>query len=271
MSRLHPWPAAGALLLAAAMAAAAQGGFEGAGIYEVVNQHSGKVVDLDRNDGTTVIQFESRGADNQRWEFREAGGGWYYILNTMNGRALEPAEPRKGSPVEGRPFRRGETQQWRLEPGRRGTALILHRSGLALDVPGDSKKNGVRLQVMSKNGSAAQRFLLRRVEFAADFGTGPAAAGGSGGAPRRSGDAASYDPLRTCHFAIQETARKRFGPGAYLIFYGEPKLWRQNDKQRVYGQADVRAGGRREAIDYNCLNDPAAGRVEWSDIRPRGR
>ncbi len=256
-------PAAAFWLLLAAGAAFAQGGFEGPGIYEILNQNSGKVVDLDRNDETTVIQFESRGADNQRWEFREAGGGWYYIVNTMNSRALEPAGTRKRSPVEGRPFRGSESQQWRLEPGRRQTALILHRTGLALDVPGDSKKNGVRLQVTSKNGSAAQRFLLRRISFAAAFGTGAT--------PPGSDTPLISNPVRACQFAIQESVRRRYGPGAYLVFYGTPKRWRQNGKDRVYGQADVRSGGRRDPIDYNCLGEPGGGRVEWSGIQLRKR
>ncbi len=263
-------PAVGLWLLLGASAAFAQGGFEGPGIYEIVNQNSGKVVDLDRNDETTVIQFESRGTDNQRWEFREAGGGWYYIVNTMNSRALEPAGTRKRSPVEGRPFRGDENQQWRLETGRRETALILHRSGLALDVPGNSRRNGVRLQVTSRNGSAAQRFLLERVSFTTGFGTvlPPAPSGGPGRPPEPS---AGYDPVRACQFAIQETARGRYGAQTYLVFYGEPKRWRQDGKDRVHGQADVRGGGRRDPIDYNCLGDPRTGRVEWSGIRLRGR
>ena len=45
--------------------AAAQGRFNGPGRYEITNLKSGKVLDLDRNDQTSVIQFSSRGTDNQ--------------------------------------------------------------------------------------------------------------------------------------------------------------------------------------------------------------
>jgi hypothetical protein len=48
--------------------AGAQGGFNGPGRYEITNVKSGKVLDLDRNDQTSVIQFSSRGTDNQVWE-----------------------------------------------------------------------------------------------------------------------------------------------------------------------------------------------------------
>jgi hypothetical protein len=51
----------------------AQGGFGGPGRYEILNLQSGKVIDLDRNDQTTVIQFQSRGTDNQQWDFQPAG------------------------------------------------------------------------------------------------------------------------------------------------------------------------------------------------------
>ena len=39
----------------------AQGGFNGPGRYEITNLKSGKVLDVDRNDQTSVIQFSSRG------------------------------------------------------------------------------------------------------------------------------------------------------------------------------------------------------------------
>lgn len=73
--------------------AGAQGGFNGPGRYEITNLKSGKVLDLDRNDQTSVIQFSSRGTDNQAWDIRAAGGGFYSLRNVMNGNAIawEPA------------------------------------------------------------------------------------------------------------------------------------------------------------------------------------
>src|ERR1700745_830697 len=67
----------------------AQGGFRGPGSYEITNIKSGKVLDLDRNDQTSVIQFSSRGTDNQAWAIRPAEGGYYYLRNMMNGYALD--------------------------------------------------------------------------------------------------------------------------------------------------------------------------------------
>ena len=61
-----------------------QGGFAGPGRYEIMNLKSGKVLDLDRNDQTTVIQFSPRGTDNQSWQIRSAGGGGALSLDGVD-------------------------------------------------------------------------------------------------------------------------------------------------------------------------------------------
>src|SRR5215471_14385172 len=92
-----------------------QGGFNGPGRYEILNLKSGKVLDLDRNDQTTVIQFSARGTDNQTWDIRPAGGGFFYLRNGMNGFALDAGRGGKSELVRGIPFNGGDSQQWRLE------------------------------------------------------------------------------------------------------------------------------------------------------------
>ncbi len=141
----------------------AQGGFQGSGRYEITNLKSGKVLDLDRNDQTTVIQFSSRGTDNQTWDIRSGPGGFFYLRNGMNGNALDCGSGRKNEPVRGMPFNGGETQQWRIDPGKDGNALIVSRLGRTLDVPDGTNRDGVRIQVYDLNGDSNQRFLLRRV------------------------------------------------------------------------------------------------------------
>jgi hypothetical protein len=140
----------------------AQGGFGGPGRYEILNLQSGKVIDLDRNDQTTVIQFQSRGTDNQQWDFQPAGEGFFYILNAMNGRALEVTGG-NSSPLVGRPPNRAASQQWRIEAGKDGNALIVSRLGKTIDVPDGSNRDGLKLQIYDLNGDSNQRFILRRV------------------------------------------------------------------------------------------------------------
>jgi len=94
--------------------ARAQGGFNGPGPYEITNLKSGKVLDLDRNDQTSVIRFSSRGTDNQVWEIRPADSGFYYLQNTMNGNALEAIGTRNSTRVRVTEFSGGSSQKWRI-------------------------------------------------------------------------------------------------------------------------------------------------------------
>src|SRR5258708_40211937 len=113
----------------------AQGGFEGPGRYEITNVKSGKVLDLDRNNQTTVIQFSSRGTDNQTWFVRPAGSGYFYLRNGMNGYALDADGGGNSVPVQGAPFTWAANQQRRFDTGKDGHALNVSRLGPGPDIP----------------------------------------------------------------------------------------------------------------------------------------
>lgn len=155
--------------------AQAQGGFSGAGTYEITNVKSGKVLDLDRNDQTTVIQFSARQTDNQMWDISQADGGYWFLRNRMNGYALDAPSNRNSEPVRGVPFNGGPSQQWRFDPGKDGNILIVNRQGRALDIPDGTDRDGARVQIYNPNGDSNQRFMLRQV------------AAGRGGGFRRGG------------------------------------------------------------------------------------
>lgn len=137
----------------------------GSELFEIVNVENGKVIDLDRRDGRTVIQFEARGTRNQFWEVRRTGGGRYQIVNAMNGAALAEMGPRKSTPVGAFPAgRRGEpTQEWRIESYRDGSVMLISFSGKALDIPNGTHRDGVQVQTYDRNGDGNQRFFLRPV------------------------------------------------------------------------------------------------------------
>ena len=153
--------------------ALAQGGFAGPGQYEIANLQSGKVLDLDRNDQTTVIQYSSRGTDNQRWTIERADGGFWFIRNGMNGKALEATRNANSAPVIGGRFNGGPGQQWRIEPGKDGNALIVSSWGRTLDIPDGSNRDGLHVQIYDLNGDSNQRFILRRVGGAVFGGRDP--------------------------------------------------------------------------------------------------
>ena len=154
-----------------ACAAFGQGGFNGPGSYEISNIKSGKVIDLDRNDQTTVIQFSSRGTDNQTWYVQNADSGFYFFRNGMTGAALT-ATGGNSSPLQGRPFTGDASQQWSIEPGKDGNATITSRQGKAFDVPDGTNRDGVRLQIYDRNGDSNQRFTFRQVGGGGNFRPG---------------------------------------------------------------------------------------------------
>ena len=141
----------------------AQGGFNGPGRYEITNLKSGRVLDLDRNDQTTVIQYSPRGTDNQRWDIEPAEDGSVFIRNAMNGKALQPVRNGNSAQLICARFDRGPDQQWRIQPGKDGNALIVSRNGRTIDVPDGSSRDGLHLQIYDLNGDSNQRFMLRRV------------------------------------------------------------------------------------------------------------
>src|SRR5689334_8997518 len=141
----------------------AQGGFDGPGRYEITNERSGKVIDLDRNDQTTVIQFSPRGTDNQTWDVVPANGGYFYIRNGMNGYALEATSDRNSAQLRGAPFNGSPAQQWRIQPGKTGNAVLVSRNGKVVDVPDGTRNDGAHLQIYDSTGDSNQRFTFRRV------------------------------------------------------------------------------------------------------------
>lgn len=140
-----------------------QGGFNGPGSYEITNIKSGKVLDLDRNDQTSVIQYSSRRSDNQTWYVQQADSGTWYIRNGMNGNALTATQNRNAAPVQGLPFTGDPSQQWGIEAGKDGNAVIISRWNKLLDIPDGSNRDGLRVQIYTGNGDSNQRFAFRQI------------------------------------------------------------------------------------------------------------
>jgi len=139
----------------------AQGGFRGPGQYEIMSPLSRKVLDMDRTDRRTILQFESRRTDNQTWDITEAGGGYYYIRNVMNGNALAVQDDRNSSPLVAEPFNSSPRQQWRFESGQDTTAILVNRNGKAIDIPYGSRENSTKVNSYSRNGEENQRWQFQ--------------------------------------------------------------------------------------------------------------
>src|ERR1017187_390582 len=140
----------------------AQGGFNGPGRYEISNVRSGKVIDLDRNNQTSVIQFSARNTDNQQWDIVPAEPRFWYFRNAMNGAALEQVGPGNSTPVRGMPFTGSPSQQRRIAPASDGNGLITARPAKSCDTPTVSPLPGARAPPYPAKGEAKRRFVFRR-------------------------------------------------------------------------------------------------------------
>ena len=145
------------------LAAFGQAGYNGPGRYEIMSNVSRKVLDLDRNDQRTIIQYDSRGTDNQTWDIQDAGGGFVILRNGMNGNALTQTRSNNSEPVSGQPANNSDAQRWRIESGNNGSVVIVNASGKALDIPNGSTNNGVKINTYDRNNEVNQQWSLRLV------------------------------------------------------------------------------------------------------------
>jgi ricin-type beta-trefoil lectin protein len=152
------------LVCAAAPLAFSQGGFNGPGVYEITNLQSKRLLAIDMNDHTSVVQLAPRNDDSESWVIEPGPAGAFFIRSAINGRALQVTSDAKSTPVVCARFDRSPRQQWRLAPGKDGNPLITSVvNGKTLDIP-DGTDRQVLIQIYDSNGDANQRFTFRRVK-----------------------------------------------------------------------------------------------------------
>lgn len=128
------------------------------GTYQIRSQYTGTV--LQPSGGSTnsgaaqTARYLSR--EHQKWNIAPAGNGFYKIIGTANGLALQAS----GSTVETQPFIGAESQLWKLDQLSDGSRRISSKVGkLALTALVKEKSgNGVALQ--SFTGDDAQRWVI---------------------------------------------------------------------------------------------------------------
>jgi Ricin-type beta-trefoil lectin domain-like len=141
----------------------AQGGFTGPGRYQIASVKSGKVIGLDPNDPSIVIESSTRNTRDQLWEIRLADAGYWLIRNAMTGAALEIAGMGDNPPVRATLFTGDRRQQWRIQAATDGHALITSRLGKALELSNATSRDGTRVRAADANGDLTQRFVFRRM------------------------------------------------------------------------------------------------------------
>ncbi len=132
------------------------------GRYEIQNTASDKFMDIDRNDGTIVHQWEASNQRSQQWDIQDAGHGYVYIISAENGMFLDIAGgiARDESRLSLNPQNGNESQMWRIEDAGEGLFRISSRLGKCIDVPDASRENGVRWQLWKPIDKYAEKFRL---------------------------------------------------------------------------------------------------------------
>jgi hypothetical protein len=118
---------------------------------------------MDSNDRRTIIQYESRKTPNQAWDITDAGGGYFYVRNAMNGNALAVQDDRNSTPLLAEAFNSSAAQQWKFESGDDSSAILVNRNGRAIDIPYGSKNNGTKINSYGRNGEENQRWQFQPI------------------------------------------------------------------------------------------------------------
>ena len=102
-------------------------------------RHSGKLaqVPAGSGDGAQLAQNAATGATNQRWEVRDAGGGYVQLVNGATGKCLDVlgASVDNGAAAVQSTCGTAASQQWQLRDAGGGYVnLVARHSGKCLDV-----------------------------------------------------------------------------------------------------------------------------------------
>ncbi len=129
------------------------------GRYEIQIPLTGKVLDLRQEDMRSVQQYYRGNVVNQQWDIESAGGNYYYIRSAQNGAYLGiEGTPREGARVAAAPGNRQDT--WRIVELGNGNVMLVHRSGMVLDLTEGSNRDGTPMQVWSQAENTHQQFRL---------------------------------------------------------------------------------------------------------------
>jgi Ricin-type beta-trefoil lectin domain-like len=139
-----------------------------AGRFTIQNAASDKFMDIDRNDGSTVRQFDASNQRSQMWDIEEAGNGYVRIRSAENGKFLDimGGIPRDEAHLMVNPPNGGDSQLWIIEDAGEGLVRITSRFGKCIDDPDASRDSGIRWQLWRPIEKFAEKFRMLPVEGA---------------------------------------------------------------------------------------------------------
>jgi alpha-galactosidase len=140
-------------------------------VYTLAARHSGKMLDVynvSTTDGANVVQWAANGQLNQRWEFRDAGGGYYTVVSANSGKCLDvnggTSATADGVRVVQWTCNGGTNQQWRLQDAGSGyVQLVARHSSKCLDVLNAAITDGAQAVQWTCGTATNQQWLRTQV------------------------------------------------------------------------------------------------------------
>jgi Ricin-type beta-trefoil lectin domain-like len=125
--------------------------------YKMIAMHSDKCLEVSggpgavSHDGAHLQQAEYLDADNQKWRFQDAGGGYYKIVakNSVKGLDVKDGVMTDGAEVHLWDYHGKANQKWQIrDVGGGAVAITAGHSGKCLEVAGGPSAiaNGARIQ-----------------------------------------------------------------------------------------------------------------------------
>lgn len=136
--------------------------------YRLRNQHSGKVMSIDRAaaaNGASIWQWTNVNNSDQLWSLDPVSDGYVRLTSSMNGNVADVYNfsLAPGVPVKSYSYGGWTNQQWLLSPTDTQYFKLRNRnSGLMLDNKDGSTADGGIIQQYTDNNLAPQRWLLER-------------------------------------------------------------------------------------------------------------
>ena len=136
------------------------------GVYRVrnsANRTFGLDVEQVSTDNDANVYLWTLGnGDNQKWNVKNLGNGYYSLTAVHSGLALdlEGAGTSNGTNVRQHTVNNGPGQQWMLRPTGNGSYYIVNKNGLYVDVSSGKVENGSNIQGWTGNGTEAQKWLF---------------------------------------------------------------------------------------------------------------
>ena len=123
---------------------------------------SGTLRVVPENDRRGARVIASRSGEKGKWRFQYKGNDLYEI--TWNGKALDSSggKQKNGTPIIIWNKHGGSNQRWHVRREGIYFTIVNEKTGLALDLPGNRRTEGNPLQGYERNGTAAQKFILRK-------------------------------------------------------------------------------------------------------------